>query len=287
MNDVQRVPTQKIVENLKIASRNRLELKNNRRIYQELNARIDQSLSVDAINELKKFPSIYKKYEEEKPTYYYPHEVFRSNSKKKEFSTEYIEFLSPEFVGSYKKLLDRLNVLQEPNAVAILLILDEIQEKYKHKDYRIDDTTDVRIIINCINELDQLKVILTYLETIQNMNILCNTDNVLIKPHDAIFIDRLNVQKDIDDELKAFLIPYQEEYINIFDKMGVTRISKIIRKDIQTMPDINKLEIEHRATRKLLLLISLINRIKAGKFELSPKNGVVSIRNLKSIYSKT
>lgn len=271
LTNIPKIPTEKIIQNIRIASEGTKILDKYFDIYKELNRRVE--IDKDRILKLKEFPSLYIKYEgEDKPRYFSYLEVFTKDYYN-EFGYDYIGYLNSKFVEECNKLIKLLDISEEPTEDTLKDILEKIEFKYKKNGYCISSLNDYIIIEKCLKRLNQYDI-LNNISELRIFHILTNSENKLktpiklITPIDAVLNDRPSLYDEFKIELKDYLINYPKEYYGLFDKLNIKRLSQIINKVLEDKPDLNQLTINEDFSKKLRDLSKVIPRIKAHKIKL-------------------
>ena len=222
LNNVQRIPTEIIIENLKLLSKGKKIIENELIIYSELDTRAQKT--PNSVLPLKEFNSIYIKHKgEEKPRYFFTSEVFREN--KEMLYGKYIGYLSPQFVGKCTNLLNNIKVLNEPDAFAIKDILKKIDAKYASNSYLVSDESDKRILSNCLeqlsNKVDSPDFRDSLVLDLKIMHILCNNNSKLITPEYAILDDNHMISTQFEEKLGDRFVKYNKEHFYILKKLAL------------------------------------------------------------------
>ena len=274
LNNVQRIPTEKIIENLRLLSKGKKIIENELFIYSELDKRAQKN--PNSVLPLRQFNSLYIKHKsEEKPRYLSTLEVFRENQEM--LYGKYIGYLSPQFVGKCTNLLNYLKVLNVPDASAIKDILKKIDTKYANNSYFVSDENDKRILSNCLEQLSNKVESPDFKDSLvldlKVMHILCNNDSKLITPEYAILDDNHIISTQFEEKLGDRFVKYNKEHFNILKKLKIKKISQEVNKKLVTIPVPSDLKINPRFSRKLEYFIQLLPRIKFAEEESSQLNG--------------
>lgn len=270
LTNIQKIPIEKIIQNIRIASEGMKILDKYIDIYKELNRRVRFNKDdKDKIRELKTFPSFYRKYPfEDKHRYFSISEVFTKDCQK-EFGFEYIGYLEPKLVEDCKELLKLLDISEEPTEDTLMDILEKIDFKYKKNRYHISSDEDKKIIENCLKRLNLYEILdKQFISELKNLHIFCNLENNLITPMEAILSDRYTLNNEFKDQLKEYLIPIQKEILSLIDQLEIAKLSQKIKKDLDVKPDSN-LMINERFSKKLKIFNKLIPRIILEKKDLN------------------
>jgi len=269
LNNVQKIPTEKIIENLELLSEQNKSIKNPITIYSELDKRAgNSSVSVSKLHE---FKSIYIKYEDEKkPRYFSTSDVFKGNHGKK-YGYEYIGYLPLDYVSKCNSLIESLNILDEPNAISIKNILKMIELKCSNSDYLVTSENDIKIISNCLKELNNIvndyDFKFNIIQGLQQMRILCNKENRLISPEYAILDDNSIISIQFEKQLGDRFVKYSTDYLALFKKLEIKKISQIVSKELVSIPNPAFLRVNKEFTNKLKHFARLIPRIKFANEE--------------------
>lgn len=275
LNNVQKIPTQRIIDNLKLLSKRKKLIKNPLNIYSELNKRArNDPISVKM---LIKFNSIHIKYEDEKnPRYYSTTEVFKKNLEKL-YGYEYIGYLPLEYTEKCKSLYESLNILDEPDLYTIKKILEKMEHKYAETNYLISDQNDdKKILLNCLNYLSDKTESSDFMEMftseLKKIHILCNNEGRLVTPEYAILDDNSVISDQFENKLGDRFIKYNLNHLSLFKKLEIKKISQIVNKELVNKPDEPLLKINPQFTKKLRYFSYLIPRIKVGNEESTKHN---------------
>lgn len=260
LNDVTKISTKQIIENLKVLSNKKKIISNHSRIYSKLNERV----SGDSIyiNDMKSFPSIYVAFKNEKPQYYYPSEVFTDNLF--DIYDDYVGYLPHEFTANHKKLVDSLGILNRPDSTSLVSILKKIESRYHQLNYNIGDESDRKILQNCLKELNKIadSVDESSLSKLKSMHILCNQKNKLITPNDAILEDNVNLSNEFRELLGERYIKYAPDIEELIYQLDLKKLSSLVHKEMLSKPNFSDLKIDTDITQKIRFLNELFPRIK-------------------------
>ena len=269
LTNIQKIPIEKIIQNIRISSEGTKILDKYIDIYKELNRRVKFNKDdKDKIRELKTFPSIYRKYPfEDKHRYFSISEVFTKDCQN-EYGFEYIGYLEPEFANDCKELVELLAILKEPTKDTIKRILGKIDSKYENTKYSISSDIDKKIIENCKKQLSKSidDIDSAFISELQELHIFCNSKDKLITPEETILNDRPSLYNEFKDGLEYNFIIYQKEYSDLLDKLEIKKLSQLINKDLEVEPHSNQLIINEKLSNKLRNLSKLMRRIKAGRY---------------------
>lgn len=263
LNNVSKIPTPMIIENLRLASESAINIQNPLQIYLELNNRSNET----EINKLNDFSSIYVKYENDKKSFYFkPKDVFIDNEQKL-FGNEYIGFLSSDFFVKCNKLVDRLGILNKPDIYSVKRILGKINEKYENNSFIISsdvDKDDRTIVISCLERLSENvnKIDSNFISELHNLHIFFNDNDQLLTPLEAILEDNPNIANQFPKEFRNYLVKYDLKYLALEEKLDLKRLSKLINKRLETEPILDSSKINSELTTKMRSIAKLMNRIK-------------------------
>ena len=270
LNNIYRIPTALIIDNIEQANKKHKPLKNYLEIYSEINRRIDNKLYnswAQDINRLNDFPSIYIKYQnEEEFSFFEPCRTFKNDFTAELYGNEYIGYLTRKFVVDCEKLLNYLHILEAPDCRTIKGIFEDINDKYEKDNYLISSEKDKNIVINCLKELnkniDNCNFGSDLISELQTLHILYNNENVLLKPNMAILEDNPSLADQFRGELGTYFVKYNTDYLNLINRLEIKRLSRLVEKDIEFKPDVSSLEINEDYTYKVRWISELLPRIK-------------------------
>lgn len=260
LNDVEKISTKQIIENLKVLSNKKKRISNHSKIYSALNGRVSRDLI--CINDMKSFPSIYVAFKNEKPQYYYPSEVFTDNLF--DVYDDYVGYLPHEFTANHKKLVDSLGILNRPDSTSLVSILKKIESRYHQLNYNIRDESDRNILQNCLKELNKIadSIDESSLSKLKSMHILCNQKNKLITPNDAILEDNVNLSNEFREQLGHRYIKYVPDIEELIYQLDLKKLSSLVHKEMLNKPNFSDLKIDTDITQKIRFLNKLFPRIK-------------------------
>jgi hypothetical protein len=283
LNNIQKVSTETIIENLKRLSNNKKLIPKSLSIYSELDKRAKNN--PNSVQALKNFGSIHIKYnDEEHPRYFSTSEVFKRDYTDS-YGFEYIGYLPSSFL-KFEHLLQSTEILDEPDVNSIVDILRKIENKYQGQNYNISVDNDKIIVYKCLEFLSKNVGNSDFSEniifTLQNMHILCNANGQLITPKYAILDDNKRISNQFRELLDNRLIKNDSAYFSLLNKLDIKKMSQSVTKELLISPSSNSLRLNDKYTRKLEAFSKLIPRIKIANQDLH-----MDINELKEIHSES